>query len=687
MYLPNKPITALCIAGMLIFSISCKRQMSSRLGEDTPSNPNNPNPTPTGSVNDLVVPPSFNFNTVVTKQIDITVLGLDNNPAPNVGVFLMDNTLKANGNILAKGVTNNNGVFSISIDIPTYYKKLVLNTTYGGAPQNILLNITAATVQSFTIGGANANPYATAPEDGSFNIGSGKKNTAKFSGRLGGWNLAGTPNFFASPNDFISPGFFAQTYEALPEKQSLPLRKNEWLDDNQFIRELNIIDNCELFVSFMSEGSALKNTLFYYTYPTGVPPTSLNDIDSLIIVFPNSSFNNSGGALISGQRISLGNFSPGTTVAYGLVVDGWKGGSNGYLGITNGNYLLFANKHLNPETNPAMQQHTVMLHDAATGGIITAFEESRRDIGGSDNDFNDVIFLTTALPSTAIDITRIAALPPATDSDADGVFDNIDDYPFDNERAFDNFYPAANRYASVMFEDTWPVKGDFDMNDVVVDYRYKLTTDGQNRVKDVEGRYILRASGSETANAFAVEFPMLRANVTNFGGGVLEGLASNAIVRIFANSRVEMAEWNTKPELPKADSVTYTVKFSLIATIPATIFGLGEYNPFIWSTAPDKGRGYEIHLPGKPFTNLADPTVFGTADDNTQASGTNTYKTKNNLFWALSVPQRFEYATEKTDLTHAYLKFGEWAVSGGTQFPDWYKPNAGYKNLSKIYTK
>ncbi|MDK2910650.1 MAG: hypothetical protein PWR20_2218, partial [Bacteroidales bacterium] len=32
-----------------------------------------------------------------------------------------------------------------------------------------------------------------------------------------------------------------------------------------------------------------------------------------------------------------------------------------------------------------------------------------------------------------------------------------------------------------------------------------------------------------------------------------------------------------------------------------------------------------------------------------------------------------------------FLKFAEWAMSGGTAFPVWYKNLSGYRDNSKIY--
>ncbi|MFN4083409.1 MAG: LruC domain-containing protein [Bacteroidia bacterium] len=663
--------------------------MSSRLGGDNPNNPPGPDPNPdttlTGIAN-IKAPANFNYNTVNTKQIIITVLGNDNNPIPYTPVLLMDNSIEAGGNIIFKGATNLNGVFATSIDLPAYYKKIVCNTGYLGVPRNIILDINNSTLQSFTIGGTGLNQFETAAQDGSFNPGSGKKFVNKFSKELGGWNSNGRPFALMTPNTTIGSDMILNTSALLPERFPLTLRRPDLLDDAITTRTIQINGVCEVFVSFVHESSPKKNVLFYYSYPTGAEPSSINDIDSFFVVLPNASFNKSGGELGIGNKISLGFFNAGTTIAFGIAANGWQGGNNGLNGVTTGTHLFFCNQNLNPEANPFNKQHAIMINDPANSRLITAFEDGFRDDLTTDNDFNDLIFVTETAPLNAYDFTSVAALPVANDADGDNIPDIFDEKPNDVSRAFTNVFPAFGS-ATVAFEDTWPKKGDFDMNDIVVDFKHTIVTDGENRVKDIEGFYTLRARGSSNENSFAVEYPVLRSNVTAFSGGVLEGMPANATVRIFSNSSLEMSEWNTKPTLPASDSINYNVKFSLITPIAASVLNLGIYNPFIWGNNNGKDRTFEIHLPGKNFTNIADVSIFKTEDDNTDLSGTNTYKSKDNLFWAICTPFRFEYPKEGEDITKAYLRFVNWANTGGNANGNWFKNEPGYRNEAFIYKK
>lgn len=674
-------------AVLILLFFSCKRQMSSRLGEDLP---NNPNPVDTSGstsgLKDINAAPDFNYQTVISKQLEINILGNDGNPIPFTPVLLMDNSIEANGNILFKGATDANGKLSASIDIPAYYKRIVCNTGYIGVPRNLILTINNSTLQTFNIGGFGLNQFETAPEDGSFNPAIGKKFVNKFSAMLGNWNANGLPNYFSSPNTVFGSDISTNVAALLPEKFPLTVRRPDLLNDALTTRTIQIMNPCEVFITFAHESTRKRNTLFYYTYPTGNEPATINDIDSFYIILPNASFSKSGGELAIGNKVSLGFFNPGTTIAFGLAASGWMGGNNGLNGVTTGTHLFFSNKQLNPETNAANQQHVIMLNDQANLRLMIAFEDGFREDVSTDNDFNDLIIFTETMPVNSYDFNNIAILNPPADADGDFIPDVFDEFVNDINRAFSNTFPATGT-ATVAFEDTWPVKGDFDMNDIVIDFKHRIVTDAQNRVKDIEGFYTLRARGSNNQNSFAVEYPVLRSNITGFSGGVLEGLAANATVRIFNNSVLEMAEYNTKNGEPFADTVNFVINFSLINPVQQSVIGLGIFNPFIWSNNNGRDRGFEIHLPGKNYTNLADITIFKTGDDNTDITGTNTYKSKDNLFWAICTPQRFEYPTEGNDITKAYPRFVNWVNTKGVLNANWYRNEPGLRNENFIYKR
>ncbi len=276
--------------------------------------------------------------------------------------------------------------------------------------------------------------------------------------------------------------------------------------------------------------------------------------------------------------------------------------------------------------------------------------------------------------------------PVNNDTDGDGVNNSSDDYPTDPTKAFNNYYPTANGRATVAFEDQWPSKADYDMNDVVISYRYNIVTNASNVVVQVNANYSLIATGGVFQNGFGVEFPINRANATGVSGGTLEAGQTKAVVTLFNNSRAAVQNWNTKIGLATSDSVNYAVSFNVTSGPTLSNFGLGIYNPFIWNNTAGFGRGYEIHLPGKTPTTLANTTLFGTSSDNSNITAGRYYVTKSNgLPWAINIPVKFNYPSERADITTAHLKFATWVQSNGTTYSDWYSNQAGYRNSSNIY--
>ena len=274
------------------------------------------------------------------------------------------------------------------------------------------------------------------------------------------------------------------------------------------------------------------------------------------------------------------------------------------------------------------------------------------------------------------------------DTDGDGVADNIDDYPTDATKAHNNYYPSAAGAATAAFEDQWPSKGDFDLNDLVISYKYTVVTNAANVVVQVTGDYTLRATGGSLGNGFGVQFPVNRTNVSGLTSGTLEDGQTKAVVILFNNMRDEMAQWNTVPGVTQTTAKTYSFTFSVSGGPNISTFGLTGYNPFIWNYGLGYNRGREIHLSGHTPTDLANTGYYGTADDSSSVSGNRYYITKAGLPYAIEIPVApFSYPVESTDITRAYLHFAAWAQSGGTTFTDWYSNTAtGYRNSSLIYT-
>lgn len=275
--------------------------------------------------------------------------------------------------------------------------------------------------------------------------------------------------------------------------------------------------------------------------------------------------------------------------------------------------------------------------------------------------------------------------PVLVDRDKDGVIDTEDDYPDDKTKAFNNYSVNYEKGGStVAFEDNWPSKGDYDLNDVVIGYRYLVITSATNQVVHIKADYALLASGGDYQNGAGIQFNLPAKSAANFKtatGVKLEGGQDSVVVILFTSSRNEQVTWNTIPGQAVSPVKNYDMSFDVVDGPQFATFGIGTYNPFIWNSS----RGNETHMMGEAPTKFANAETFGTNDDNSKAG--KTYSTKGNLPWAISVPIRpFEYPAEKKAITETYLKFADWATSGGVNSKDWYFNTAsGYRNTANIY--
>ena len=328
--------------------------------------------------------------------------------------------------------------------------------------------------------------------------------------------------------------------------------------------------------------------------------------------------------------------------------------------------------------------------------------------GGNSRAFADDILI----PGTYNSDPSAGCLPMANieDSDGDGVADADDAYPQDFYRAYNSVFPSANSFGSLAFEDQWPSRGDFDFNDVVVDYRITTVTNASNNVVEITGLFKLKASGAGLANGFAFQLDGIESNkiisvngnnisnISNFSFSEngLENGQDYANVIVFDNFFSVMPKpgsgigVNTSPDAPFVDYQTLTTTITFISngtaapggTIHINQVAPDIFNYYIFST---QQRSREIHLADGLPTNLADISLFGTQDDDSTPAQGKYYKTSNNLPWGLHVLQGFDYPSEKNSVDEAYLYFNEWAASSGSNYSDWFLNNPGYREGSKIY--
>jgi LruC domain-containing protein len=140
---------------------------------------------------------------------------------------------------------------------------------------------------------------------------------------------------------------------------------------------------------------------------------------------------------------------------------------------------------------------------------------------------------------------------------------------------------------------------------------------------------------------------------------------------------------NTTPGATYVQPHELLITINLTTPVALGTMGLPPYNPFM---IINQDRTREVHLIDNAPTDLANMSLLGTGQDNSNAASGRYYVTQNNLPYAIDISSPFDYPIEKVQVTQAHLKFFQWGESSGTQYYDWNKPLTGYRAAQNIFT-
>ena len=265
------------------------------------------------------------------------------------------------------------------------------------------------------------------------------------------------------------------------------------------------------------------------------------------------------------------------------------------------------------------------------------------------------------------------------DSDDDGIIDFYDEYPDDPDRAYDTYTPSIYGWGTYAFEDLWPNQGDYDFNDLVINYRFTNVLNADDKAVETYWDFKIKNIGGSLKDGFGIEIDMdkslidqvtgynLTESMINLAANGLENGQGKAVIIVFDNA------WKNE----------VAVEFRLVITYSTPQFesDIMNYNPFMFV---DLDRGREVHMSNFPPTDLANYNYFGTADDTSDPTNGRYYKNVTNLPWGINIIHDFVYPIEKHAINLGYTKFASWAESGGSEYADWYKDQYDYRNYSHL---
>jgi LruC domain-containing protein len=463
-----------------------------------------------------------------------------------------------------------------------------------------------------------------------------------------------------------------------------------------------LTEESEVAVTLVGGNTCWNSTMGYYYYPEGQTPTNPMDLN-IIMLFPNtqdgqSSFlkgkgNNYYGniALTPGDMVQLkyypniasGDYSgattifpKGTRIGFILKSNGWgmqktvgdKKYYNSYLGerkdaptvsrqynawaastdglsySTDDSQQNTADNGTYAKPNREGQARTAKFaYENAQGKqyAIVSFEDAC-----NDDDFDDVIL----------------ALKPV------GVFEKL---PTPEEK-------ETKKTGVYAFEDLWPAKGDYDMNDAVVDFEQVWTWKTPD-VNTTESKIYKESVKLTTYQNYVT---------------LKSGLAVTIDYKVDPTS-VKMKTIkgaDVKEANFEKDGNTYLLTDNITGTLLTQFIIEFEYSggitesqkstvkPFIYRNEGD-GR-WEVHIPFEAPTSKMITSYFGTEDDKSVPNENKFYVREGNypfaFFLSGTTIEPFKNTilvrdNETKPIDELYPKFREWSTSKGSKNSDWYK--------------
>ncbi|MCW8328542.1 LruC domain-containing protein [Photobacterium sp. SDRW27] len=256
------------------------------------------------------------------------------------------------------------------------------------------------------------------------------------------------------------------------------------------------------------------------------------------------------------------------------------------------------------------------------------------------------------------------------------------------------YYPSSVEYYIAAYEDNYPVKSDYDFNDLVVAYRVGYGMEGGLVSSLIVYGYIIArgsgythdwylhiglpddASGTGTLNLFkpdSVEqvsgYPKSFSQSGSFDQRFLKGTKS-----LMQIPGLEFANTEASESLIKGHK--FSAAFDFDSPLDLTDIAQPPYDPYLHVT----NTGYEIHLPEHA-------SRLGVSVNSSEGVGG--FKNEQGYPFVVIIPEDWEPPLERVDLGEAYSTFLGYVSSSGEQDTSWYLAPATnkIKGIGKAFWK
>ena len=468
--------------------------------------------------------------------------------------------------------------------------------------------------------------------------------------------------------------------------------------------DLTLDKESEVSITFLGSSTCWNNTLGYYYYTEDNKPTDLMDLN-IIMLFPNTQDGtwirdwwknpdfygnialNRGDAVLLKYYPNIANddysgattkFPKGTKIGFILKSNGWgmqkpngnKKYYNNYKGdgifrkssttiarqyniwgssteglsyycdeMANGDNAVFT--YPNDEGESRTAKFTYM-NDNGDKYAIVSFEDACNDM-----DFDDVIFALKP-------VNAFTDLPSVEDKKT----------------------TVTSVYA---FEDMWPQKGDYDLNDAVVelkDVKELSKKSNEKNFKIFNQSFVLTTYLNYVTLTSGLALTLeTKTNPTSITMKKVTPSSTEAVEATFKKEgSVYLLTEDIKGELNTSYILELNYKNGIDITKAATV------KPFIFRNE-DNDKRWEVHIPFEAPTAKMNTSYFGTQDDRSVVEESKYYVRKGDYPFAFCLTgvtiDRFKETillrkNEKKAISDMYPDFLEWSTSKGEKKQDWY---------------
>ncbi len=286
---------------------------------------------------------------------------------------------------------------------------------------------------------------------------------------------------------------------------------------------------------------------------------------------------------------------------------------------------------------------------------------------------NSEIEISSKVRCFNFDVSNVSVLPfKRKDSDKDGLFDKFDEAP--NDPHLTANLKHSNTGTFYIFDDSWPLKGDFDFNDFVVNTIISWKRGKNNFIEEISG--ICNAEWKSTGFGLGFELFEQKGNNLIYNSDIISETKSAATQSASVNNGLIVID--------KTLSAGKTTREFVVKLKENCLTDL-VFVPYLFKT---ENENYQVRPFGTPPTQIQLMELFHSGDDASPNSwewskgrkfkypltGSNAfYRTSENYPWGIEfMANTFKPSNERQSIEASFPGFKNWVESGGQLNKNWY---------------